>query len=189
MCEKELLNHRNSFIEGNLSETRCIETCSVCLRLFVDVFFSFFALNSFEDVESKTFIVRLSVERVPELSFVQLSSPPAASATAADGPRRKSCPRQHAAARGGAERPRRSGGVFAEQRRRGGRQGRRWPGASEAGPRKSRLRCGISVGFPSLEILRKMFEFSANVVQNREFPALNMQKMLESMITCSVLII
>ena len=34
---KNLLNHRHSFIEGNLSE-RCIETCSVCLRLFVNVF-------------------------------------------------------------------------------------------------------------------------------------------------------
>ena len=103
------------------------------------MFFSFFALNSFEDVESKTFIVRLSVERVPELSFVQLSSSPAASATAADGPRRKSRLRPNAAARRGAQRPRRGGGVFAEQRRRGGRQGQRWPGASEAGPRKSRL--------------------------------------------------
>ena len=49
----------------------------------------FFALNSFEDVEPKTFIVRLSVERV-ELSCPQRSSFPAASATAADGPRRKS---------------------------------------------------------------------------------------------------
>ena len=52
MCESELLNHRNSFIEGNLSE-RCIETCSVCLRLFVNVFGIFIALNSFEEVESR----------------------------------------------------------------------------------------------------------------------------------------
>ena len=52
MCENELLNHRDRFIEGNLSE-RCIETCSVCLRLFVNVFLAFFALNSLEDVESR----------------------------------------------------------------------------------------------------------------------------------------
>ena len=151
----------------------------------------FFPLNSFEDVESKTFIVRLSVERVIELSCAQRSSFPAASATAADGPRRKSRLRRHAAARRGGPRPRRGGRVFAVERRRGGRQGHQWPGASEAGPRKSRLPqfWGISEGLPSLEILRKMFEFSANVVQNREFPALNMQKMLGSMITWSVLII
>ena len=45
MCESELLNHRNSFIEGNLSEG-CIETCSVCLRLFVNVF-CFFCFEQF----------------------------------------------------------------------------------------------------------------------------------------------
>ena len=48
---------------------------------------------------------------------------------------------------------------------------------------------GIRAMSGSLEILRKMVEFSAKVVQNREFPALNMQKMLGSMITCSLLII
>ena len=46
------INHiyRHRFVEGNLPETRCIETCWVCLWLFVIVFF---ALNSFEDVESR----------------------------------------------------------------------------------------------------------------------------------------
>ena len=64
------------------------------------------------------------------------------------------------------------------------------PGPQRQGPEnRGSTIWGISEGFPSLEILRKMFEFSANVVQNREFPALNMQKMLGSMITCSVLII
>ena len=96
--------------------------------------------------------------------------------------------RPNAAVLGGGHRPRRGGGVFAVERRRGGRQGQRWPG-----PRAQKIEApqfgGISEGFLSLEILRKMFEFSANVVQNREFPALNMQKMLRSMITCSVLII
>ena len=45
--------------------------------------------------------------------------------------------RPNAAALGGAQRPRRGCGVVAEQRRRGGRQGEWWPGASirEAGAR------------------------------------------------------
>ena len=144
-----------------------------------ECFLAFFSLNSFEDVESKTFIIRLSVERV-ELSCPQRSSFPAASATAADGPREKMRLRLHAAARGGRQRPRRGGRVFAEQRRRGGRQEQR-PGASEAGPRnRGSTVWGISEGFPSLEILRKMFEFSANVWERCDFPA---PKSLESMIT------
>ena len=189
MCEKELLNHRNSFIEGNLSETRCIETCSVCLRLFVNVF-AFFALNSFEDVESKTFIVRLSVERVIELRCPQRSSFPAASATAADGPREKTArgrtPLHFAAINGhvAAAEFLVSKGAAVDAKKNTG------PGPQRQGPEnRGSTTWGISEGFPSLEILRKMFEFSAKVVQNREFPALNMQKMLGSMITCSVLII
>ena len=60
------------------------------------------------------------------------------------------------------------------------------PGPQRQGPEnRGSTIWGISEGFPSLEILRKMFDFSANVVQNREFPALNMQKMLGSMITCN----
>ena len=63
------------------------------------------------------------------------------------------------------------------------------PGPQRQGPEnRGSTIWGISEGFPSLEILRKMFEFSANVVQNRGFPALNMQKMLGSMIACSVFI-
>ena len=135
MCENELLNHRNSFIEGNLSE-RSIETCSVCLRLFVNVF-PFFALNSLEDVESKRFIPRLSVERVVALSSAahNVRHSPRRRPQRPTGPG-KSRLRPNAAARRGTQRPHSGGGAFAEQRRRGGRQGQRWPGASEAGPRK-----------------------------------------------------
>ena len=51
------------------------------------------------------------------------------------------------------------------------------PGPQRQGPEnRGSTTCGISGGFPSLEILRKFFEFSANVVQNREFPALTIQK-------------
>ena len=61
----------------------------MCLRLFVNIF----CFGHFEDAESETFIVRLSVEPV-ELSFVQLSSSPRLrpldrrplEATVADGP-------------------------------------------------------------------------------------------------------
>ena len=66
------------------------------------------------------------------------------------------------------------------------------PGPPVMGSRAQKIEApqfwSISEGFPSLEILRKMFEFSANVVQNRGFPVLNMQKMLGSMIACSVFI-
>ena len=38
ICEQQLEYHRLCFIEGNLSETRCIETCSLCLCLCVNIF-------------------------------------------------------------------------------------------------------------------------------------------------------
>ena len=83
----------------------------------------------------ETFIVRLSVERVQSSAFPQLSSSPRLRPL---GRRpRESRLRQHAAALGGSQRPRRGCGAFALQRRRGRRQEQRWPGASkrEAGRR------------------------------------------------------
>ena len=106
------------------------------------------SLNRFEDVESKTFISRLSVERMWSSAFPQLPSSSAAPrplrrrlrrkpTAAATGLRGKSRLRPNAAALCGRRRPRRRCGVFDLQRRRGGRQGRQWPGASirEAGAR------------------------------------------------------
>ncbi len=55
------------------------------------------------------------------------------------------------------------------------------PGPQRQGPEnRGSTIWGISAGFPSLEILRKMFEFSANVWERCDFPA---PKSLESMIT------
>ena len=132
----------------------------------------FFVLNSFEDVEPKTFIVRLSVQRV-ELSCPQRSSFPAASATAADGPRRKAARGNttlHLAAADGnvaAAEFLLSKGAAVDAKDNCG------PGPQRQGPEnRGSTIWSISEGFPSLEILRKMFEFSANVVG--------------SMIACSV---
>ena len=95
--------------------------------------------------------------------------------------------RPNAAALRGGQRPARGCGFFALERRRGGRQGQRWPGASKAGPGNPVSDLGhykILFGF---EILRKMPTCSANVWQSSGFPPLNMRQMLGSMITCSVL--
>ena len=101
------------------------------------MFVNVFALNSFEDVESKTFVLRLSVVSV-ELRCPQLPSSFAAhrplrrrtagSPQRLDGFPGESRLRPNAAAPGGGQRPRRGCGVAAEQRRRGGRQGQIWPG-------------------------------------------------------------
>ena len=80
----------HSFTEVSLLETKCIETCSLCA---CDCCECFCVFDPFEDVEPKTFMRRLSVERV-ELSCPQLPSfcglnifsrrPP--EATSPDGP-------------------------------------------------------------------------------------------------------
>ena len=89
-----------------------------------------------------------------ELSFVQLSSSPRLRPL---GRRpRESRLRQHAAALGGSQRPRRGCGAFALQRRRGGRQEQRWPGASkwwEAGPEIESPTWGTSEGFSGLKFM------------------------------------
>jgi len=97
-----------------------------------------------EDVESKTFIVPLSVERVWSSAFPQLSS---LEATAGDRPRENRL-RLDTAPRGGALGPGRGCRAFDFERRRGGRHEHQWRGASirEAGARKNRvsLTWGIS---------------------------------------------
>ena len=50
ICEQKLEYHRLCFIEGNLSETRCIETCSLCLCLCVNIF----CFAQFDCVKTKT---------------------------------------------------------------------------------------------------------------------------------------
>ena len=149
--------------------------------------FVFFFGTVLKTLNPETFIVRLSVERVIELSCPQRSSFPAASATAADGlgkafEARRRCTTRRSSATSRLQSFCSQKGPWWTPRRTMARGLR--------GRAKSRLHnLRHFGGFPSLEILRKMVEFSANVVQNREFPALNMQKMLGSMITCSVLII
>ena len=71
--------------------------------------------------------------------------------------------RRNAAAPCGVLRPRRGCGVAAEQRRRGGRQGERWPGPQSAkrAPDIESRTWGVSILF-FLEILRNMFAFSVN---------------------------
>ena len=83
----------------------------------------------------ETFIVRLSVERVPSSAahnFRRLRG----FGLSADGPG-ESRLRQHAAPLCGSQRPRRGCGAFALDRCRSGRQEQLWPGASkrEAGGR------------------------------------------------------
>ena len=100
----------------------------------------------------ETFIVRLSVEPV-ELSFVQLSSSPRLRPL---GRRpRESRLRPNAAGVRGRQRPRRGCRAFALDRRRGGRQGQRWPGASkrEAGPEIESPIWGTSEGFSCLKFM------------------------------------
>ena len=93
----------------------------------------FFALN-FEDVESKTFIVRLSFERVQSSAAHNFrrptssaSWPSSAEATTRDGPRQKPL-RPNAAPRGGGQRQRQGCRALALKWRRGGRQEQQWPG-------------------------------------------------------------
>ena len=91
-------------------------------------------------------------------------------ATTADGFPWKKRLRHDAAALRGPHRPRRGCGAVAEQRRRGGRQGRRGPGpqSGEAGARHrvSSTRAPQKA-FPGLKLLH----FSANVWQSCEFSA------------------
>ena len=65
-------------------------------------------------------------------------------------PGEKSRLRSDAAALRGNLRPRRGSGVFARERRRGGRHGQRWPGATKAGPEIPSPTSGASEGFPGL---------------------------------------
>ena len=115
---------------------------------YFNAFVIFFPLNSFEDVESETFIVPLSVERVElriPTTFVVLPQRLGLCALVSAGspqrPRRasreKAALRPHAAALGGALRPRRGCGASALQRRRGGRQDEQRPGASIPGRRQT----------------------------------------------------
>ena len=152
-----IYGHR--FVEGNLSETRCIETCWVCLWLF-------FVLNRFEDVESRNIHRSFVGWTGTELSLVQLSSSPRLRPL---GRRpRESRLRWNAAALGGSLRPRRGCRAFALQRRRGRRQEQRWPGASkwwEAGRRNRVSDLGHLNKF-----WEKLSAFSSNVWQSCDSP-------------------
>ena len=131
-----------------------------------------FALNSFEDVESKTFVLRLSVVSVelscPQLPFVIHGASAFApsyrrSPQRPDGFPGRSRLRQHAAALRGTQRPRRGCGAVAEQRRPRGRREHQWPGpqSGKHAPDIESRTWGVSILF-FLEILRNMFAFSVN---------------------------
>ena len=105
----------------------------------------------------------------PHLPFVIRTASASAPCRTGGSPQRpdgfpgKSALRPNAAALGGGRRPRRGCGVAAEQRRRGGRQGERWPGPQSAkrAPDIESRTWGVSILF-FLEILRNMFAFSVN---------------------------
>ena len=140
-----IYGHR--FVEGNLSETRCIETCWVCLWMF-------FVLNRFEDVESRNIHRSFVGWTGTELSFVQLSSSPRLRPL---GRRpRENRLRPNAAPPGGGQRPRRGCRAFALDRCRGRRQGLLRPGASkwwEAGAEIESPIWGTSEGFSGLKFM------------------------------------
>ena len=103
----------------------------------------------------------------PQLPFVirgaSASAPSSAGSHSGRRVSGKSRLRPNAAARGGGKLPRRGCGAVAEQRRRRGRQGQRWPGppsGKHAPDIESRI-WGTSICF-FLEILRNMFAFSVN---------------------------
>ena len=109
----------------------------------------FFVLNRFEDVESRNIHRSFVGWTGTELSFVQPSSSPRLRP-------RENRLRLHAAALRGALGPRRGCRAFALQRRRGGRQDQRWPGASkwwEAGPEIESPTWGTSEGFSGLKFM------------------------------------
>ena len=123
----------------------------------------FVNVNSFEDVESKTFVVRLSVERVelriPTTSVVLprrigLTLEAHSGPDVLPGKKRLRC---DAAALCGEQRPRCGCGAVAEQRRRGGRQDRRQerqrpgPQSGKQAPDIESANLGTSEGFSGLE--------------------------------------
>ena len=166
-----------------------IETCSVCLWMFVIILFW------------TVLTWRCWVKKIPhscvgwtgtELSCPELSSckrRPLDCRSPSGRRARGKRLRRHAAPPGGG-RPGRGCKAPADQRRRGGRQEQRSPGASEAGRSRNPVsNLGHLKKVFGIEILAKMFAFSANVWQSCGFPPLNMRQMLGSMITCSVGII
>ena len=124
-----------------------------------------------------SFVCRLNEYRAPHSH--RFRRPPAASSpvarrkpTAAPTAfRRKNCLRRNAAALGGVQRPRRGCGVVAEQRRRGGRQGRRPPGPQirEGARHRGLPDLGTSEGCSGIET----YAFSGNDWQSCVFPLLN----------------
>ena len=117
---------------------------------------------NFEDVESKTFIVRLLFEwdnfRRPTSSA---SSAVVCRSHSGRRPRENRL-RLEAAPQGGILRQGRGCAVFALKRGRGGCHDKRWPGASEAGPEIPSPTRGTSTRF-GIENSEKKFAFAANV--------------------------
>ena len=151
----------------------------------------FLCFEQFEDVESKTFMRRLSVERVelsiPTTSLVLprrlgLSNVVPEAHSGPDGLPDKNRLRFDAAARCGVERPGRQCEDFAFEGCHGGRQDEQWPGPQRQGQKSS-----LQLGALRIEILGKMFEIQRKDLQSRGFPPQKLRKMLGSMITCSVL--
>ena len=140
------------------------------------VFVNVFSLNSFEDVESKTFISRLFVGWTgTELSSPQLSSFPGPSASSLSRPRENRL-RRNGAPLNGAVRLRGGCSASALERGCGGCQEQWWPGASSDGKegQKSHLQWGTSKKRFGFEFWGKCLRFWQNVWQSRSFPPQNM---------------